>query len=97
MIRSNNKVGAVMDSTTVDRCEVVPLLNREVVMDVNLIKEWPRRSFSHIFSGGLLRSLPTVTVIAMAAVCFGVCVVVLHPEKVGHFATSVRRSLFGNL
>lgn len=97
VIRSNDKVGAVMGSATVDRCEVVPLLNREVVMDVNLIKEWPRKSCSHIFSGGVLRSLPTVTVIAMAAVCFGVCVVALHPQKVGHFATSLRRSLFGNL
>lgn len=96
-LRSNAKIGAVMGSATVDRCEVVPLLNREVVMNVNLIKELPRKSCSPIFSGRVLSSLPTVTVIAMAAVCFGVCLVVLHPQKVGHFATSIRRSLFGNL
>lgn len=96
-LRSNDKIGAVMGSATVDRCEVVPLLNREVVMNVNLIKELPRKSCSPIFSGRVLSSLPTVTVIAMAAVCFGVCLVVLHPQKVGHFATSIRRSLFGNL
>ncbi|KAH9683162.1 Squamosa promoter-binding-like protein 7 [Citrus sinensis] len=71
VVRSNDKIGAVMGSATVDRCEVVPLLNREVVMNVNLIKEWPRKSCSPIFSGRVLSSLPTVTVIAMAAVCFG--------------------------
>ncbi|KAH9683166.1 Squamosa promoter-binding-like protein 7 [Citrus sinensis] len=29
VVRSNDKIGAVMGSATVDRCEVVPLLNRE--------------------------------------------------------------------
>lgn len=96
MTRSNDEEVTVVGSATVDRGEIVPLLNGEVIMNVNLIKEWQRKSCGHIFSGRVLFSRPTIFVIAMTAVCFGVCVVSLHPQKVGDFATSIRRSLFGN-
>ncbi|KAL5852517.1 hypothetical protein ACOSQ3_007635 [Xanthoceras sorbifolium] len=93
--RPKHKLGEMVYLSTVDTSEIDPLLNREVVMNVSLNKEWPRKSCSQIFSGTVLISRPTIFVATVVAVCFGVCVVALHPQKVGELAISIRRSLFG--
>ncbi|KAJ0092186.1 hypothetical protein Patl1_25532 [Pistacia atlantica] len=91
------KVGAMVASNATDTGEIVPLLSSEVVMNVSLVKEWPRKSCGHIFTGSVFSSRPTIFVIAVTAVCFGICVVLLHPHKVSDFAVSIRRSLFGSV
>ncbi|KAI9195106.1 hypothetical protein LWI28_011737 [Acer negundo] len=93
--RPKDKLGETVDTTAVDRGESDPLLNGEVVMNVSLDKEWPRKSCGQIFSGTVLISRPTLLVASVIAVCFGLCVVLLHPHKVGELAVSIRRSLFG--
>lgn len=91
--RSDGNQGAMASSTSVVGSDKVPLLNKEVVMNMNLIKEWPSKSHSHIFSKRVLKYRPPVFVIAIVAICLGVCAVLLHPHKASKFATSVRRCL----
>lgn len=86
----NGKVGAMVASNAGG--EIVPLLSTEVVMNASLAKEWRRKS-----CGGFSSSRSTIFVVAVTAVCFGICVVLLHPHKVSDFAVSIRRSLFGSL
>ncbi|KAI8561527.1 hypothetical protein RHMOL_Rhmol04G0347100 [Rhododendron molle] len=84
-------------SNSEDQSLSLPLLSREVVMRMNLIKERPRMSCSRVFTTNkYLASHRLVFVIAVAAACFGICAVVFHPQKVGHFATTIRRCLFDN-
>ncbi|KAK3440967.1 hypothetical protein EUGRSUZ_B01228 [Eucalyptus grandis] len=71
--------------------EAAPLLDVELVMNGNLLKEKPR---SRMLLSSVLRSRPTLFAVATVAVCFGVCAVLLHPNKVGEFAVSIHRSLF---
>lgn len=71
--------------------EAAPLLDVELVMNGNLFKEKPRSRF---LLNSFLRSRPALYLVATAAVCFGVCAVLLHPDKVGEFAVSIHRSLF---
>uniref|UniRef100_A0A5B7AUV9 Putative squamosa promoter-binding-like protein 7 n=1 Tax=Davidia involucrata TaxID=16924 RepID=A0A5B7AUV9_DAVIN len=91
-IAEKGKLNVMVGSTSIDRSEAVSLLDREVVMNVDLIKEQPMKSCNTT-----LTSRPFVFVIAAAAtVCFGICVVLLHPQKVGEFAVTIRRCLFDN-
>lgn len=84
-------------SNSQDQSLSLPLLSREVVMRMNLIKERPRMSCSRVFTTNkYLASHRLVFVIAGAAACFGICAVVFHPQKVGHFATTIRWCLFDN-
>lgn len=84
-----------MDSTTGHTGENDPLLIREVIMNVSINKEFPRKSCSQIFSGRILITRPTILVASVVVVCFGLCVVLFHPHKVGDLAVTIRRSLFG--
>ncbi|GAV63375.1 SBP domain-containing protein [Cephalotus follicularis] len=93
VIRANDKLGLVAGPTILDRSETVPLLNREVVMNINLVKEWPRRLHGPVLSSTVFSSRSAILVITTAAVCFGICAVLLHPKKVGEFAVSVSRCL----
>ncbi|XVE65696.1 hypothetical protein DITRI_Ditri08aG0020300 [Diplodiscus trichospermus] len=95
--RTNGKLQAKMASTTFTRSETVPLLNKEIIMNVNLSKECPRKSCSPIFTTTTLRSRPTVFLIATAAICFGICAVIFHPNKVGEFAVTIHRRLFNRV
>ncbi|OMO53755.1 Transcription factor, SBP-box [Corchorus capsularis] len=90
--RTNCKLQTTIASTT--DCETVPLLKSEIIMNVNLSKECPRKSCSPIFVTPALRSRPAVFLIATAAVCLGMCAVIFHPNKVGEFAITIRRCLF---
>ncbi|XP_059649094.1 squamosa promoter-binding-like protein 7 [Cornus florida] len=85
-----------MGLMSADTSEKASLLNGEVVMNVNLFKEQPRKTCSRIFSNTNLNSRPFIFVIAAAAVCFGICAVLLHPKKVVEFTVTIRRGLFDN-
>ncbi|MBA0710605.1 hypothetical protein Golax_009882 [Gossypium laxum] len=91
--RTNAKFQTMMASTTLTRSETVPLLNKEIVMNVNLSKELPRKSCSTIFATTTLRSYPALFVVATAAICLGICAVFLHPNRVGEFAVTIHRCL----
>ncbi|MBA0827781.1 hypothetical protein Goarm_012529, partial [Gossypium armourianum] len=88
--RTNAKFQTIMASTTLTRSETVPLLNKEIVVNVNLSKELPRKSCSTIFATTTLRSCPALFVVATAAICLGICAVFLHPNRVGEFAVTIR-------
>ncbi|KAL7105060.1 hypothetical protein ACP275_07G022000 [Erythranthe tilingii] len=70
-----------------------PLLNDEVVMNVN-IHTRPRTSCARFLSRSFLTSPPLLMAIAIVAVCFGACAVVFHPQRVSQIATTIRRCLF---
>ncbi|MBA0570847.1 hypothetical protein Golob_004453 [Gossypium lobatum] len=72
--------------------ETVPLLNKEIIMNVNLSKDYSRKSCG--FATMRLRSRPAVLIIAATAICLGMCAVILHPNRVGEFAVTMRRCLF---
>ncbi|KAK6930089.1 SBP domain, partial [Dillenia turbinata] len=91
-LNQKGESSAISSSTYLDRNGTVPLLNKEVVMNVTAVKEWPRKSCSHAFSNAMMTSRPVVFAIAVtAAFCFGVCVVLLHPLKDSEFAVTIRR------
>lgn len=94
-IITNDKLGVETCSASTCKSETVPLLNREVIMNVN--PAWPRNSCGRIFSGAILGSRPGIFVIGFAAVCLGMCAVLLHPHKVSEFAVSIRRCLFDRI
>lgn len=71
----------------------VPLLNKEVIMNMTLIGDTPTRSLSCAFTRKYIFR-PHVLAIASAAVCFCICAVFIHPQEVGRIATTIRRSLF---
>ncbi|KAJ7955020.1 Squamosa promoter-binding-like protein [Quillaja saponaria] len=93
-VRDDGNSGVLASSTSTNKSESVPLLNGEVVMNVNLIREIPEKACHQNLSRRVLRSRPTIFVIASVAVCFGICAILLHPHKVGKFAVSIRRGLF---
>lgn len=95
-ISANSGLAAMASSTSTDRSETVSLLNREVVMNMNSIKEQPRKSCSLILSKKAMTSRPFLYMIVAAAACFGICAVLLHPHEVGKLAVSIRRCLFDN-
>ncbi|XP_047957473.1 squamosa promoter-binding-like protein 7 isoform X1 [Salvia hispanica] len=70
----------------------VPLLQDEVIMNVNL-QERPSRSWSS-------RTLSTWRLLVMAVmavgVCFGVCAVVVHPQQVGRITSTIHSCVFDN-
>jgi hypothetical protein len=82
---------ARMSLTSPEGGTTVPLLSGEVIMSVNL-KERMGKSCSPV-SKMAFTSRPLIFVITAATVCFGVCAAILHPQKFGEFATSIRRCL----
>ncbi|XP_041000956.1 squamosa promoter-binding-like protein 7 [Juglans microcarpa x Juglans regia] len=93
---ANARLG-VQTCSTSSRSRNVPLLNREVVMKVNHIKGWPRKSCGRIGSGAIFSSRPGIFVISFGAACLGICAILLHPHKAGEFAVSIRRCLFNRI
>ncbi|KAL3626163.1 Squamosa promoter-binding-like protein [Castilleja foliolosa] len=79
-----------------DASSTDPLINnREVVMNViNLQYDGPSKSCSPLIPRTFSTSRPVLMAIAVIGVCLGVCAVVLHPQGVGHIATTIRRCLF---
>ncbi|GLT59668.1 hypothetical protein SLA2020_324760 [Shorea laevis] len=91
--RTKSRLGVLLGSSR-HRTDTLPLLNKEVVMNVKVSKEWPRKSCNPVFSTAAWRSRPSVFLIATAAVCFAICAAIIHPQKLGEFAVTIRRSLF---
>lgn len=94
---TNNILRAHLSSISdfIQSSEKVPLLDVEGVMnETHLKKNRPPRQV--YLSTSMLRSRPALLVVGVAAVCFGVCAVFLHPHKVGQFAVYVHRRLFDN-
>ncbi|KAF8038164.1 hypothetical protein BT93_B0892 [Corymbia citriodora subsp. variegata] len=87
----SHRVEVMIGSNFANKNEATPLLDVELVMNGNLFKEKPR---SRVLLNSVLRTRPILYIAATAAVCFGVCAVLLHPDKVGEFAVSIHRSLF---
>jgi hypothetical protein len=73
--------------------ETDPLLNKEVVMNVNDIGDWPRRSCVPRHSALTFRSRQSVFLITTFVVCFAVCAVLYHPNKVAQLAVAIRARL----
>ncbi|CAK7332905.1 unnamed protein product [Dovyalis caffra] len=92
--RPSGGLAVVENSNSIVRSDELPLLNRDVVMTMNLINERPKKSCGFVFSNKVLKYRPSVFVIAIIAVCFGVCAILLHPHKVSKLAVSIRRLLF---
>ena len=74
--------------------ERLPLLMKDTIMNVDPIEEMPRKSGHRYLTRGALSSRPAILVIASVAVCIGICTALLHTERVGEFAVSIRRCLF---
>ncbi|XVE82016.1 hypothetical protein DITRI_Ditri15bG0113100 [Diplodiscus trichospermus] len=91
---TSGKLQTMMASATVTRSETLPLLNKEIIMNVNLSKECPRKSCSPVFTNRMLRSRPAAFAIATTAICLGMCAILFHPNKFGEFAVTIRRCLF---
>ncbi|ESQ41891.1 hypothetical protein EUTSA_v10012721mg [Eutrema salsugineum] len=77
--------------------ETDPLINKEVVMDVNDMGVWPRKSCIPIHKAKTFRSHQTVFLIATFVVCFAVCAVLYHPNKVTQLAVAIRTRLAHNV
>uniref|UniRef100_A0A7N0T2I5 SBP-type domain-containing protein n=1 Tax=Kalanchoe fedtschenkoi TaxID=63787 RepID=A0A7N0T2I5_KALFE len=84
------------DSTRAQRSETVPLLCVDDSVKTKHMDKWPRQSCSAIISSTRIvpHTRTTFSLAAIALVCFGVCAVMIHPDKVGQFAVIVRRCLF---
>ncbi|KAL2530713.1 Squamosa promoter-binding-like protein 7 [Forsythia ovata] len=93
--REKNKLESRVVLPSLDESATVPLLNGEVLMSINL-KEMPGKACSHLFTRTVLISRPLIFAIAALGVCLGICAIVLHPQKVGELATTIRRCLFDN-
>ncbi|RID73656.1 hypothetical protein BRARA_B00791 [Brassica rapa] len=73
--------------------ETDPLLEKEIVMNVSDIGDWPRKSCIPIHSAQTIRSRQTAFLITTFVVCFAVCAVIYHPNKVTQFAVAIRARL----
>ncbi|KAL8486299.1 hypothetical protein ACS0TY_023127 [Phlomoides rotata] len=90
-----NILGITTPSPSLDKDATVPLLNRDVIMNVNL-EENPRNSCNRSFTGSFFTSRPLIMAIMAVCVCSGVCAVVLHPQRIDQIATTIHRCLFDN-
>ncbi|OIV95809.1 hypothetical protein TanjilG_20259 [Lupinus angustifolius] len=93
MSTSDARLGVSRSSTANDRTERIPLLKRDIIMNM---EELPRTCSHRYLPRGFMSSRPAIFVIASLAVCLGLCVAVLHPGKVSELAVSIRRCLFNN-
>lgn len=89
--RTDAKWGVLKSPTCNDKNERIPLLKRDIIMNV---EELPGRYGRQCLGRGFLTARPAIFVMVSVAVCLGVCVAVLHPGRVSEFAVSVRRCLF---
>lgn len=87
------KLGVLRSSTSNDKNENIPLLKREIIMNV---EEFPKTSCHRYLARGFLSSRPAIFVIVSVAVCLGLCVAVVHRGRVSELAVSIRRCLFNN-
>ncbi|KAJ6430687.1 hypothetical protein OIU84_021971 [Salix udensis] len=80
--RANGVLGAMANSNSNVGSDEFPLLTKDVVMRMDLVDERPKKSCGLVFVNRVLKYRPSFYVIAVIAVCFGVCAIVLHPHKI---------------
>ncbi|KAL9140077.1 hypothetical protein ABFS82_14G012400 [Erythranthe guttata] len=85
----------VPTSPSIEEGATVPLLKREVIMTVDL-QERPMKPGHGFLTRRFLTSRSLIVAVMAVAICFGVCSVVLHPQKVDRIATTIRSCLFDN-
>ncbi|GAA0186432.1 hypothetical protein LIER_33720 [Lithospermum erythrorhizon] len=87
-----------MDLSMLYKSAIVPLLDKKASRSEKTAKVWRGRSSSSQFGTGSLFSSKRSAIFAMTAVavCLGVCVVFLHPQKVERITTTIRMCLFEN-
>ncbi|KAI3913918.1 hypothetical protein MKW92_029174 [Papaver armeniacum] len=81
---------------SVRNSETIPLLNGDITRDNTHYQPRTEKSCGRIFSKAVMSPRPLVLIVAVAALCSGVCAVLFHPNTVGELAVSLRRSLFGH-
>ncbi|RDX83112.1 Squamosa promoter-binding-like protein 7, partial [Mucuna pruriens] len=86
--RADAKWGVLKSPICNDKNERIPLLKRDIIMNM---EEFPERYGRQCLGRGFLTSRPAIFVMVSVAVCLGVCVAVLHPGRVSELAVSVRR------
>ncbi|KAL1358398.1 hypothetical protein HN51_003674 [Arachis hypogaea] len=91
--RTDSKCGIMRSPTSNDKIDRIPLLKREIIMNM---EELPKRSSRRYVGRGFLSSRPAMFVIVSVAVCLAVCVAVLHRGRVSELAVSIRRCLFNS-
>uniref|UniRef100_A0A6N2L4M7 Squamosa promoter-binding-like protein 7 n=1 Tax=Salix viminalis TaxID=40686 RepID=A0A6N2L4M7_SALVM len=94
--RANGVLGAMANSNSIVGSDEFPLLTKDVVMRMDLVDERPKKSCGLVFVNRVLKYRPSFYVIAVIAVCFGVCAIVLHPHKMENLdenATQILSSL----
>ncbi|KAL6185912.1 hypothetical protein ACLB2K_042034 [Fragaria x ananassa] len=97
-ITVDGKMDVMSGSTSNEKSETLPLLNKKAAMKVNFIKHANCGNSSGELLGFRSRRTflgfrPTLYVISAAAMCLGICAVVFHPHKVGDLAVTIRRCL----
>ncbi|XP_051129629.1 squamosa promoter-binding-like protein 7 [Andrographis paniculata] len=71
-----------------------PLLKGDVIMNVELHNK-PGKICGPLLTRSILTSRSIIIMgIAAIGVCFGICAIVIHPQRVGQIATSIHRCLF---
>lgn len=85
--------GGIESSSPDAGAATTPLINGEVVMNVNFHAR-PQKPSGLILPLTFLTARSRVMAIAAVCVCFGVCVAVFHPQRVNQIATTIRRCLF---
>lgn len=79
------------------KSETVPLLQADCIMSVTPCKEQSEKRSNHMFTyntNKLFTSHPLILAVALVTLCFGICAVVLHPQKSTAIAITIRRCLF---
>ncbi|XP_052208013.1 squamosa promoter-binding-like protein 7 isoform X1 [Diospyros lotus] len=92
---NTGSLDAVEVSNLGDHSCSVPLLNKDVAR-MNRMKGRPRNYCHRVFTNKFLTSRLLFYVIAAAAVCFGICEALLHPQNVSKIATTIGRCLLDN-
>ncbi|XLT31303.1 hypothetical protein HN873_062595, partial [Arachis hypogaea] len=77
--RTDSKCGIMRIPTFNDKIDRIPLLKREIIMNM---EELPKRSSRRYVGRGFLSSRPAMFVIVSVAVCLAVCVAILHRGRV---------------
>lgn len=93
LLTADAELGFLRSPTSDDKNVRVPLLKRDIIMNV---EELPKRYGRRHLARGFLSSRSAIFVVVSVAVCLAVCVSILHPGRVGELAVSIRRCLFNH-
>lgn len=92
---SQGLLGMSRPSSSLDEDMTVPLLRDDVIVNVNLL-ERSRRSCSPLLSRTFSTSRLVIMAVMAVGVCFGVCAVVVHPQKISQITATVHNCIFDN-